>query len=107
MIRHGDGGVVPINVLVLLGLAASVVYVMLKLGDLSIARSQRFGEAGQALALVRAGEQSAIAALRRDMHAGPDIDHVAESWARVAQARITFEGGGFELEVADAHDRST
>ena len=61
----------PVNVLVVLGLAASVVYADAELGDLSIARSQRFGEAGQALALIRGGEQSAIAALRRDMIAAP------------------------------------
>lgn len=102
MTRERDGGVVLINVLVLLGIAASVVAVMLNLADLSIARSQRFGEAAQALALVRAGEQSAIAALRRDMEAAPGIDHAAEPWAAVAQAGIAIEGGDFELEIADA-----
>jgi general secretion pathway protein K len=98
--------VVLINVLVLLGLAASVVYMMLSLGDLSIARSQRFGEAGQALALVRAGEQSAIVALRRDMIEAPGIDHAGEAWAAsTAQERVTIEGGSFELRVADAQGR--
>jgi general secretion pathway protein K len=102
MTRERDGGVVLINVLVLLGLAASVVYVMLNLADLSIARSQRFSEAAQALALIRAGEQSAIVALRRDMDEAPAIDHAAEPWAAVAQQRITIEGGTFEMEIADA-----
>ena len=102
MTRRRDEGVVLVNVLVLLGLASTVVYLMLSLGDLSIARSQRFGEAGQALALVRAGEQSAIAALRRDMIEAPETDHAAEPWAAVAQAGIEISGGAFELEIADA-----
>jgi general secretion pathway protein K len=102
MTRERDGGVVLINVLLLLGLAASVVYVMLNLADISIARSQRFGEAAQALALVRAGEQSAIVALRRDMIDAPGTDHGAEAWASVAQAAIPVEGGAFEMEIADA-----
>ena len=102
MSRRPDEGIVLVNVLVLLGLASTVVYLMLSLGDLSIARSQRFGEAGQALALVRAGEQSAIAALRRDMIEAPETDHAAEPWAEVAQADIEIPGGAFELEIADA-----
>ena len=102
MTRRRDEGIVLVNVLVLLGLASTVVYLMLSLGELSIARSQRFGEAGQALALVRAGEQSAIAALRRDMVEAPEIDHAAEPWAQVAQAGIEIPGGAFELEIEDA-----
>ena len=102
MNRRRDAGVVLVNVLVLLGLASTVVYLMLSLGDLSIARSQRFGEAGQALTLVRAGEQSAIAALRRDMIEAPETDHAAEPWAQVTQAAIEVQGGAFELELADA-----
>lgn len=97
-----DSGVVLVNVLVLLGLAATVVYMMLSLAELSIARSQRFGEAGQALALVRAGEASAIVALRRDMVEAPDIDHPGEPWGVVAQEAIALAGGAFELEIADA-----
>jgi general secretion pathway protein K len=89
-------------VLVMLGLAASVVYMMLSLADLSIARSQRFGEAGPALALIRAGEQSAIAALRRDMVEAPDVDHRGEAWATAVQRGVGIAGGTFELEIADA-----
>ena len=93
MTRRRDGGVVLINVLVLLGLAASVVYLMLSLGDLSIARSQRFSEAGQALALIRGGEQSAITALRRDMLEGPGTDHAGESWARIGHDAFRSRAG--------------
>jgi general secretion pathway protein K len=92
-------------VLVLLALAASVVTMMLSLADLSIARSQRFSEAGQALALIRAGEQSAIVALRRDMLEAPELDHRGEAWASVGQRGIEIAGGAFELEIADAQGR--
>ena len=105
MTRSGDAGVVLINVLVLLALAASVVTMMLSLADLSIARSQRFSEAGQALALIRAGEASAIAALRRDMIEAPEVDHRGEAWAAVGQRGIEIAGGTFELEIADAQGR--
>ena len=105
MTRSGDAGVVLINVLVLLALAASVVTMMLSLADLSIARSQRFSEAGQALALIRAGEASAIAALRRDMIEAPEADHRGEAWAAVGQRGIEIAGGTFELEIADAQGR--
>lgn len=102
MTRESDAGVVLVNVLVTLALAASVVTMMLSLADLSVARSQRFSEAGQALALIRSGEQSAIVALRRDMVEAPDIDHRGEAWATIGQRRIEIAGGTFELEVADA-----
>lgn len=102
MTRRGDSGVVLLNVLVVLGLAASVVYLMLTLSDLAIARSQRFSEAGQALALVRAAERSAGLALRRDMIEAPEIDHAAEPWAATAQLPISIEGGAFALAIGDA-----
>ena len=72
---------------------------MLSLADVSIARSQRFSEAGQALALIRAGEQSAIVALRRDMIEAPDIDHAGEPWNDVAQA--SHRDRGRRIRAAD------
>lgn len=103
--RAPERGVILINVLVVLALGATAVAVMLSLGDISIARSQRFGEAGQALALVQAGERSAITALRRDMLEAPDIDHAGEPWGTVAQTAIALEGGALEIGIIDAQDR--
>ena len=103
--RRRDAGFILINVLVVLGLAATVVYGMLTLADLSIARSQSFSEAGQGLALIRGGEQSAIAALRRDAVAAPDTDSLAEPWAEIAQAPIAIPGGSFALRIEDAQGR--
>ena len=100
--RDRESGVILINVLVLLGLSATIVYMMLSLGELSVARSQRFSEASQALMLVRGAEQSAIAALRRDMVEAPEIDYPGEPWGRVAETAIEIEGGTFALEISDA-----
>ena len=102
MRRGQDDGVILINVLIVLGLAATIVYAMLTLTDFSIARSQRFSEAGQALALVRGGENSAIAALRRDLIDAPDTDHPGEAWSDAAQTEIAVPGGSFELSIEDA-----
>lgn len=105
MSRDRAAGVILINVLVVLGLSAAVVYAMLTLADLGIARSQAFSEAGQGLALVRAGEQSAIAALRRDMIRAPETDNATEPWAKIGQEPISIPGGSFALTIADAQDR--
>lgn len=101
--RGGEAGVVLINVLVMLALSATVVYAMLSLSELSLARSQRFSEAGQALALVRAGELSAIAALRRAVQdaepggASPELS--------IAQEPVEIAGGSFALVIEDAQGR--
>lgn len=100
--REPERGVILINVLVLLGLSATVVYMMLSLGELSVARSQRFSEASQALMLIRGAEQSAITALRRDMVEAPEIDYPGEPWSQAAETGIGIEGGAFALEIADA-----
>ena len=100
--RDDDAGVVLINVLVILALTASVVYAMVSLSELSIARSQRFSAAGQAQALIGAGEASAITALRRDMVEAGQSDHLGEPWAQIGQTPVPIEGGTFALRIEDA-----
>lgn len=104
MTRPADGGFILINVLVVLGLAATIVYAMLTVSDISVARSQRFSEAGQGLALVRGAEQSAISALRRDLAEAPDSDYPMEPWGRVSQEEIEIEGGSYALQIEDAQN---
>lgn len=93
------------SVLALLAIAAAIVHLMLGPGENSVARSQRFGESAQALALLRAGEQSAIAALWRDMVEAPETDHNGEPWAAVAQAEVDVATGTFALAITDAQGR--
>lgn len=104
-VRTADQGVVLINVLVILALTASVVYAMVSLSELSITRSQRFSSAGQALALIAAGEASAIVALRRDMVDAPKTDHNGEAWAQVGQDEVEISAGRFALKIEDAQGR--
>ena len=104
-VRTTDQGVVLINVLVILALTASVVYAMVSLSELSITRSQRFSSAGQALALIAAGEASAIVALRRDMVEAPTTDHNGEGWALVGQNEVEIAAGRFALKIDDAQAR--
>lgn len=105
MARDPQGGVVLINVLVTLALASSVLYTMISLSDLSIARSQRYSEAAQAQALIHAGEASLISALARDMIEAPQTDNRTETWATIAQEPVSIAGGTFALSVNDAQSR--
>lgn len=100
-----ESGVVLINVLVILALTSSVVMAMISLSDLSITRSQRFSEAGQALALIAAGETSAIVTLRRDMELASPSDSTNEPWAALAQEPVRITGGSFALQIEDAQAR--
>ncbi len=103
--RAPDGGVVLINVLVILALSSTLVFAMLRLSDSAITRSQRYSDAGQGLALIAGGEATAIAALRRDMRDAPGTDHLGEPWMAAAQDQIDIEGGNFSLAIADAQAR--
>lgn len=102
MTRDRDSGVILINVLVILSLAATIVYVMLALADVAITRSRGFSDAGQGLALIQGAEQFAIAALRRDMIEAPESDHAAEAWGQVGQDTIDIPGGTIEIRIDDA-----
>jgi general secretion pathway protein K len=104
-VRQPDAGVILINVLVTVALSSTVVFAMLQLSDTAITRSQRYGDAGQALALMAGGEATAMAALRRDQADAATADHLAESWALIGQDDIAIEGGRFTLTIADAQDR--
>ena len=103
--RDKQSGVVLINVLVILALTASVVFAMVSLSDLAIQRSQRYSSAGQALALIAAGEASAIVALRRDMAETPQTDNATEAWAQTGQQKVEIDGGSFALQIEDAQSR--
>lgn len=102
MTRDRDSGVILINVLVILSLAATIVYVMLALADVAITRSRGFSDAGMGLALIQGAEQFAIAALRRDLIEAPESDHAAEAWGQVEQETIEIPGGTIEIRIDDA-----
>jgi general secretion pathway protein K len=103
--RDPERGVILINVLVILALSSTVVVAMLRLSDAAITRSQRYGDAGQGLALIAGAEATAVAALRRDMTEAPEADHPREAWATIAQQEIAIEGGTFSLAIGDAQGK--
>lgn len=100
--RPRDSGVVLVNVLIVLALAASLLVAMLTRSDQGIARSQIYSEASQALMLALSGEASAITALRRDLRQDPLSDHGAEGWAKTGQTETAIAEGSFALNIADA-----
>ena len=102
MKRDCDGGVVLINVLVILSIASIVVFLMLTSQDVSLRRAQSMAAATAADALARGAEASAVTALRRDMINAPDTDNYAEPWAQVAQQEAGLSTGRFSVRIRDA-----
>lgn len=101
----GESGVILLSVLIVLALASAVLMLMLSVQDTAIARSIRFNEAAQALAYAKAGEVSAIVALRRDGIDAPKSDNLSEAWAHIADSGVAIENGTFTLTITDAQAR--
>jgi general secretion pathway protein K len=99
---RADSGVVLINVLVVLALASSIVYLMLGSQDAALDRIRHSADAAQAEMLAYGAEASVIDALRRDMNTAPEEDHYTEAWAQVNQSEVTLATGRFSVRVTDA-----
>jgi general secretion pathway protein K len=100
-----EQGMILVNVLMIVALAASVLALMLSSEDGALQRSTRLREAARANALAHGGELSAISALRRDAAVAPQSDTLSEPWANIADAGVAIEGGTFEFVVGDAQAR--
>jgi general secretion pathway protein K len=98
-------GMILLNVLLMVAIAAAAVTVMIAAQDIQIQRTGRMQDAAQAQAFVRAGELSAVVALRRDLITAPDRDHPGEPWAAVAQGQVSIPRGTFALSVEDEQAR--
>lgn len=103
--RDDEQGMILVNVLMFVAIASGLVLLMISREELAIDRSLRGREAARAAAIVRGGELSAIAALRRDAIDAPDVDHAAEPWAAIGARGAAIDGGSFDLAVADAEGR--
>jgi general secretion pathway protein K len=97
-----EEGMILINVLLIIALAASIVVLMVSSRDAGIDRTLMMREASRAQAAALGGEASAVAALRRDMIEAPQADHMREAWVSVIQPDAPIEGGRFSLAVVDA-----
>lgn len=98
-------GMILVNVLFVVAVAAIVVMLMLTSQDVAIDRTLRLRQAAQAGALARAGEASTIVALRRDAIAAPQVDHPREAWAAVQDREVAIRGGRFSLMIRDDQAR--
>ncbi|HZV84559.1 MAG TPA: hypothetical protein VFF48_06185 [Brevundimonas sp.] len=98
-------GMILLNVLVVVAIAAAAVTVMIVAQDIEVRRSIRLHDAAQAQAYGRAGELSAVVALRRDGLTTPLVDTMAEPWAQIGQRTITIPRGTFALSIADEQAR--
>ncbi len=100
-----EEGMILINVLMFVAIAAGMVLLMVTREELALDRSLRMREAARAMAVVRGGEVSAIVALRRDAEESGQADHRAEPWAALSESGAAIEGGTFDLAIADAQGR--
>lgn len=103
--RDDESGIILVNVLVILALAAGLVVVMLDAQDRALVRGRLGANATQALSLALGAEASVRTALRRDMTDAAREDHLNEAWATSLQEEVTLETGRFRIEVRDANAR--
>jgi general secretion pathway protein K len=101
MTRASDTGVSLLNVLVVVAAGAGLVNLMLTRDSAAVDRVFLSRDAGQAFHLAAAGARAAQVALRRDLLAFPDKDHLLEPWASAAQTQIAIERGTFEVQIDD------
>jgi general secretion pathway protein K len=94
-----------LNVLLVLAVASVAVLIMIASQDLEVQRSTRLRDAAQAAAYARAGELSAVTALRRDGLTAAATDNLTEPWAGLGQQAIAIPGGRFSLAIEDEQAR--
>lgn len=103
--RADEEGMILVNVLMFVAIAAGLVLLMINREELALDRGLRNREAARALAVVRGGELSALVALRRDAEKAAGEDYPTEAWSQVAANAAPIEGGSFDLAIADAEGR--
>jgi general secretion pathway protein K len=98
-------GMILLNVLLVLAVASVAVLIMVATQDIEVQRSTRLRDAAQASAYARAGELSAITALRRDGLTAAGTDNLSEPWAQLGQQDIAVPNGRFSLVIEDEQAR--
>lgn len=103
--REDEQGMVLVNVLMFVAIAAGLVLLMITREEQGLDRSIRLRQATVAQAIARGGELSAIVALRRDARESPDQDYAREPWGALSESGAPIQGGTFDLAIADAEGR--
>lgn len=96
-----EKGVVLVTILVVMALCVTVIVAMTTASERSTRATLGDLEAGQARALLTAGEAGALSALLLDLANPPEADGLSEAWARLAQSDVSISGGSFSLEIWD------
>lgn len=105
MTHPSEQGMILVNVLLFVAIAAGIVMLMLSAEDIGLERALKMREADQAQAIAYGAELSAVTALRRDVRVAPHTDNAAEPWAALAERAAPIRGGRFDLAIADAQGR--
>ncbi|WP_404713011.1 Type II secretory pathway component PulK-like protein [Sphingomonas sp. MMS24-J13] len=98
-----EEGMALVMVLLLLAVAGAALAIMMSGEDAALQRATMMGNAARARAIARAGELSAITALRRDGDLAND--NAAEPWANIADRGSPIAGGRFQLAIGDAQGK--
>lgn len=100
--RRQDGGVVLINVLVVLAIAGGLMFLLIATQQAALDRVSRASDAAVAEQIAFGAEASVIDALRRDLDDAPETDHLGEDWARsVIQDEVVLPTGTFSVQITD------
>lgn len=100
--RASEGGVVLVNVLVVLAIAGGLMLLLIGSQEASLDRISRSADASIAEQIALGAEASVLDALRRDLDDAPDIDHLNEVWAQsVVQEAVELPTGTFSVQVTD------
>ena len=100
--RASEGGVVLVNVLVVLAIAGGLMLLLIGSQEASLDRISRSADASIAEQIALGAEASVLDALRRDLDDAPDIDHLNEVWAQsVIQEAVELPTGTFSVQVTD------
>ena len=91
-------GMILLNVLLVLAVASVAVLIMVSTQDIEVQRSTRLRDAAQASAYARAGELSAVTALRRDaLVAATTEAKKAKNFAEADRIRDELKARGIEI----------
>ena len=96
---------VLINVLVVVMMATAILAVIVAGDESDLAFTLHVRQAAEADAVLKGGELSAVAALRRDLAAGDASDGLNDEWAQIADDDAAIDGGRFSFAVSDAQAR--
>ena len=100
--RDRQSGVVLVNVLVVLAIAAGLMFLLIGVQETALDRTSRAADAAMAERIALGAEASVVAALYRDLAEAPEIDHLSEAWAReVIQSDVELATGRFSVSVTD------